>query len=757
LHATTVDTTPEQKVMDVVAWFNKKSDWLLVLDGVDIDHDSQYSTVAGYIPRTDAGSILLTSINAALAGSARLGSPHPLALDPPSLQEAVEMLVHYSQIPNATPSATYTDLCRALTCLPLAIHSAASYIKETQLPVAEFLRKQQRSPFVGRSHLEPFHVVFDRLDTEFPQAASLIRILAFWGQGAGGGVPHLLLWWGVRSLHKKHLETLIAREERRPVDLDVSISQCLRLGLIERGLETGVEGLMEESGVDTLRLHPIAKAVCVARMKDAKELERWCKLATDIFCNSFEHLDSRRRRRPSQDSLDGETTHNVEFLLPDYARYLTHGTQIIDCIRRYKLHSSERLLEVHSRIQKLTHPDEVSTNLQRISMFVTNGSSSTSGPDLDSPTTPGVSSGFFRVESPVHVRRHSIDREVQEARERQLKENARKLEFTLRYDPPKGPKSWVQRGGTGSRRGGRGRSATMDDWSRSPTPGTGRGVRANTGFLGSAELGSSRGRSPTPVPLQTIPPHYDPYPSRGAGPWLGRYHHQPVHHQHSSSAPAWSGFPLGAASPAYTPAYPFISPPVMYTPMPGPPYPVTPGTEISNPMLPRPRPFTPGFHATRDVTQSPVLRPVLDVYRSPSIAPSEAYSEPIIRSRSHSPGGVFAMEGFEEKRRSIPVLNSPWAPPPPNSPPQYGLGIELAGVGGAEGYLQPRPITSPRARSVGSSGLRRSSVPVNEHVEDGGTEMSRSRSEPGAPPALAVRAVMGGLWMEGMPEKEKEE
>ncbi|KAA8913476.1 P-loop containing nucleoside triphosphate hydrolase protein, partial [Sphaerosporella brunnea] len=385
LPETTVTTTPEQTVMDVVAWFNKKSDWLLVLDGVDIDHDSQYSTIAGYMPRTDAGSIIMTSINPALAGSARLGSPYPLALDPPSLDEAVAMLAHYSQIPSATPSAEYTDLCRALTCLPLAIHAAASYIKETQSPVADFLKKYQRGPFVERRYLEPFHVVFDRLETGFPQAAALIKLLSFWGRGAGGGVPHLMLWWGVRPLHRSQLVKLIAREaNRRPADLDVSISQCLRLGIMERGLETGVEGLGGDSGIDTLRLHPIAKAVCVARMKENKELEKWCNLATDVFCNSFEYLDSRRRRS----SLDDDPIRkgqDVEFLLSDYARYLTHGIQIMDSIRRYKLPSSERLMEVHSRVQKLTNPDDVSAKVERVSMFLTSGSSSTSGPDLDSP------------------------------------------------------------------------------------------------------------------------------------------------------------------------------------------------------------------------------------------------------------------------------------------------------------------------------------------------------------------------------------
>lgn len=418
-------------------------------------------------------------------------------------------------------------------------------------------------------------------------------------------------------------------------------------------------------------------------------------------------------------------------------------------------------MEVHSRVQKLTNPDDVSAKVERVSMFLTSGSSSTSGPDLDSPTTPLPD--FFRVESPVEVRRHSIDREVQEERERILKENVSKLEFTLRYEPPKGPKSWVQRGRSGSGRGGPGRSSTMDSWRGSPKVGTGRGVRSNTGFSGvgdgTAELGVSRGRSPTPVPRQTVPyiglpQHYDPYVSRGAGPWLGRHHHQPVHHQQSSSAPAWYGIPPGAPSPAYTPAYPFLSPSAPYTLMPGPPYPVTPGYEIANPI--RPRPFTPGFQATRDVTQSPVLRPVLDVYRSPSIAPSEACSEPIVRSRSHSPGVMFAMEGFDD-RRSIPLVNSPWPPPPSTPPPRHGLGIEFSG---SPGFLQPKINSDSRSRSTSAvpSGLRRSSVPASEHGDEssngGGAEMSRSRSEPGAPPQLATMALRAGLWMDG---KEKEE
>ncbi|KAF8243164.1 hypothetical protein K440DRAFT_614045 [Wilcoxina mikolae CBS 423.85] len=761
---TTAGDTTQKRLNDVITWFSHNSDWLLVLDGVDIDQDSQTSTIAKYIPSTASGSVILTSINATLAGSARLGSPHLLALDPPSLDEAVSMLDHYSHIPNGTPSAAYTDLCRALTCLPLAIHAAASYIKDKQLPVSEYLRKHQKHPFVEPNHLPPFHVVFDRFETAYSQAAGLIRVLSFWGQGEGGGVPVELIWWGVRALSHRERSSLVAKEGvRRGADVDVSIGQCLRFAIVERGLEIGVDGV---SGVDTLRLHPIARAVCVMRMRSADQLGKWCDLAVEVFCNSFEHLEARRREHtPSE---EGKRADGIEFLVSDYARYLTHGTYIQDCIRRYKLGTSQRLVSVLSQIQRLAHPEAVEEGKERISMFIRSGSgSTTSGPEADTPVDDEVEMWFPVMESPVSERRHSIDREHQleiAERERQVKENVNNMEFQFRYEPPKGPRKGTGRS-SGSRRG-RGRSATTDfgnpQFNRF---GSGRG-RTSTGFstntanTSSPYIGRDRGRSPTPVPVAYPPPpppgsHYNPYNTRGAGPYLGRYHHQELH-QYPSSAPALIGRIPGLPSPAYTPAYPFRPPQIMM-----PPYPISPSAELQDPL--NTRPFTPGFRATRDVTNSPVLRSIAGVYNRPSsTTPSEAWSEPITRSRSQSP--IFAMDGVGTPapgRRTVPGVfarPSPYSPPPI---PAHGLGIDIPGGvslngggnggGGGTGFLQPGSRVRPRSTSA----LRRSSVPAHEIVEGASEEMSRTRSEPGVP--QAARAVRAELWQDGVAEKEKED
>jgi len=706
---TSSEGTPRAAVSDVVAWFGRNAGWLLVLDGVDIDSDSQCSTVAQYLPHNTSGSIILTSINPTLTGSARLRSPELLALDPPSLEEAVQMLAHYSHTPNAAPTAAYTDICRALTCLPLAIHSAASYIKEKQLPVADYLRKHQRRPFAEREYLGPFHVVFDRLESRYPQAAGLINILSFWGQGGGGGVPFDLIWWGARVLERQELSKVIARDgTRRNADLDVGIGQCLRFAVMERGLE--MDGNV---GVDTMRLHPIVKQVAVARMTTSRTLEKWCNLAVDVFCNSFEHLEARLQRRSSSE----EKGTALEFLTSDYARYLTHATHIADCIRRYKLEPSERLAEAQARLQKLT---STKRSGEGVSMFARTDSGSTSGPELD---TPLDDRGFFGIgsESPESLSRPAehdpIRQEETKALERRFNENARNLEFEFRYEPPKAPKNWQPSGG---RRRRPGRSATAESYNHAPDSALGRGGRSYTGLSG-MERGRSRGRSPTPVPPHPFPrfaPHYDPYGARGAGPYLGRYHHSGAHYQHSSSAPAQFLAP-DFPSPSYTPAYPYYSPPPpssSFTPM--------LAYEYADPN--RPRPFTRGFTPSHDITRSPVLRSVADVYmhRAASVAPSEACSEPIIRARSESPGGMFNMD--LEGRMNSPTAHSPY-PPPPHPPQGFGLGIGIdTGDGGFLNPHRPRPASATRG-----SGLRRSSLPRCE--PGGGEAMERSRSEPGAP------------------------
>ncbi|KAI5813225.1 hypothetical protein BZA77DRAFT_322065 [Pyronema omphalodes] len=727
----------DQKVDDVIAWFGANKKWLLVLDGVNIDSDSQYGTVAKYLPSTASGSIIITSINATLAGSARLGSPHNLPLDPPSLDHAVKMLAHYSQISNDTSnSAAYTELCRALTCLPLAIHAAGSYIKDTQLPtVAAYLRKHQRHLLIYKDpHLLPFHFVFDRIDVKYPQASGLLSVLSFWGQGEGGGVPAEMIWWGVRALDRHNRRFLVARDAfGRAVDVDMSIAQCLRFSVIEREPETGTDGVV---GVDTLRLHPIVKEICFVRMKDRKALQQWCTLATTVFCNSFEYLSA--RRRPPSASEEGTMVPGVEFLTSDFARYLTHGTHIQDCIRRYKLEHCEQLTLTLLRIQTLAHP-ETEIKKDRISMFVRTGSGSST---TDTPSEATDSDEWHRLpmlESPVAAERPNIDiyeqmehqrSEFAEAerqrinQENRIKELAqRQLEFEFRYPPPS--RSRRMRSLDRSDRKGRARSYTADFFQ--PPPGPGRG-RASTGSAAeplsnsnpsTPRQGRSRKRSPTPAPYNPEifqqAPHHNPYSGRASGPYTGLYHHHDDQ-QHSSSAPAQIGRIPGLPSPAYTPAYPFI---------PG----FAPRFAIaelnpSNGEMQDPRFFTPGAWPVGDASYSPEF-PSAYTHRPPSATPSEAWSEPITRSRSASPYNIFPMENMTPRvsHTRIPSIASPY-PPPPDQTLLQGLGIEI----GSPGYLQPGRRPGDRSRS--GSRLRRSSVPAYSPDEDG-AEMSRSRSEPG--------------------------
>lgn len=709
------DDMVEPCIRKVIAWFTNNSDWLLVLDGVDIDSDSQYNTVARYLPPTASGSILFTSINAGLGRSARLGSPHLLVLDPPSLDEAVKMLAHYSNIPNTAPSAAYTDLCRALTCNPLAIHAAASYIKEKQLPVAEYLRKHQRQPFVERHYLRPFHVVFERLEPTYPQAAGLIKVLSFWGQGQGGGVPVPMLLWGIKSLERHERKALLAREGiRRGVDVDVSIGHCLRFSIIERALEAGpLEGELE---ADTLRLHPVAKEVCMVRMKEAKELGKWCDLAIEVFCNSFENLEARRGKEFSFE--DGKKLDTVEFLISDYARYLTHGTHVSDCIRRYKLDPSDRLAQILSRIQQLAHPETTEeTTKERISMLIR--ASTDGGSSVNETDTPGedIEMWIAPANPLISAPEPPIDHEGQTGEKQHLGPSPQQRPFEFLYPPPTGPRVpvYTNRGGA---RGRRGRSSTANLES-SLWPGPNRRWTA-VGFPGGA-TGTApspwRDRRRSPNPGAFAPPafnplaHYDAYAGRGAGPYIPNYTSSHSYTQnHSSLAAAHS-------SPALSSPFVFTTSPP-FTPMP--PYPITPTNEVESISA---RPFTPGFRLPRDVSRSPVLGPVSGVYmRRP---PLEVRSEPTSRA-SPIMGGVSLAS-------SSPI-------PLANTQPVNCLGIDYAG-----GVSLPNSGTylSPRHNPQSINNWRRVSVPPNQHL-DGGSDMCRSRSEPAA--SQAATAIMHELW-----------
>ncbi|KAI5806088.1 hypothetical protein EDC01DRAFT_638617 [Geopyxis carbonaria] len=466
----------------VLSWFESHDEWLLVLDGVDVTSNDQIDDISKYVPTNTRGCVIITTVNESLAGAARLGSPELLRLERIPFQDATAMLFHYGHIENPTERdrAAAVELLQELALLPLMIHSAGSYIKSKKIPVAEYLKKYKKRPFVDQGILdvEPFHVIFGQIEEKYHEANNLLRILCFYEQE----IPTDMLLWGVKHLPAEIQRSFMAKEDGR-YDFNNTIGQLLAHSLIERtpGLEDSDSNSQqsEKIPVDTLRLHSVAQDVCISRMRSQSkdDFKRCLSMALDIFCKSFDTLQGRRK--------DGE------FLVSDYKRYVVHGNHLLEHGQKYKV-NTERLEAALVILKELANGDGKISGGRR-SMFRSGSMTDSSG--LETPTSPSP-----RVLSWNHPTTHSpgngdevssqtpsqrADTEKWIAAVKRLQTNEKPFEF--RYTPPKGPRNPRGRGGRGMPR-----SSTGIEYGRPPV---------TTSHVYTEEI--SRGGYSSPRPSET--------------------------------------------------------------------------------------------------------------------------------------------------------------------------------------------------------------------------------------------------------------
>ncbi|KAG0127751.1 hypothetical protein HOY82DRAFT_567417 [Tuber indicum] len=343
----------------VMGWFQKHEDWLLVLDGANAETDGEVDLLAEYIPKSKAGSIILTTLNSSFAGSARLGAPEKLELEPVTDDEAIRMLLHYAQIknPSDTELLAARQLVQHLGHIPLTIHSAGSYIKGKKVSISDYLRKYEKRPFVDREDLEPFHIIFDRLEEHsdrYQEARNLLCLLAFMHRE----IPVRMLKPGMRELPPS--VKLMAKDRGRR-DLNNTIGHLLAYSLVDRC------GQQDENiQVDTLVLHSVVQDVCISRMRKS-DVRKWLQFAIKMFCGSFRFMEACKRS-------------DARFLVSDYRRYEVHGLRLLQHAKKREVDTQD-LVMVLDDLKTAINDDQAGA---RCSMF-RSGSTSDSAPETSSP------------------------------------------------------------------------------------------------------------------------------------------------------------------------------------------------------------------------------------------------------------------------------------------------------------------------------------------------------------------------------------
>ncbi|RPA77438.1 hypothetical protein BJ508DRAFT_228758 [Ascobolus immersus RN42] len=317
----------ESFVKLVLRWFERHTNWLLIFDGVDVETDAEISSFARFVPFGGRdSSILFTSVNSNIVGTARLGSPDGLELKRLNDVDAVELLFRYSHIkhPNHSEKFTARELVKRLHYLPLSIHSAGSFIREKRITISKYFDLYRHQPLVGG--LVSFHMIIDQLRVRHEEATRLLMMLSFVNADQ---IPVDMIKWGIMGFERLE-ENFFAKDEDygEARSLDNTISHLLRYSLVDRVTVTHTEN-GRRWRVDTLFLHRVVQDVCRDRMKSAAtetdeardDRRDWVLLTALIYNRSYEYMEARR--------------HDREILVSDLNTYQVHGQQVLKYCEQY--------------------------------------------------------------------------------------------------------------------------------------------------------------------------------------------------------------------------------------------------------------------------------------------------------------------------------------------------------------------------------------------------------------------------------------
>jgi tetratricopeptide (TPR) repeat protein len=241
-------------VIDALRTGVPHDNWLLVFDNAEDPR-----TVREYFPQGGRGRVLVTSRNAQWANVAR-----SLEVDVFTREESKELLRRRG------PELSDDDadgLAEALGDLPLAIEQAATWLAETGMSAAEYLRlfNEKRSELLGTDPpvdyqlpvTAAWNVSLDRLTRNSPAALRLLQVCAFF---APEPISRQLFVRGRTAVIAPDLDAAL----RDPIKLNQAIREINKYALARIDHRT-----------NSIQMHRLVQAVLVERMKpDERETMR---------------------------------------------------------------------------------------------------------------------------------------------------------------------------------------------------------------------------------------------------------------------------------------------------------------------------------------------------------------------------------------------------------------------------------------------------------------------------------------------------
>jgi len=201
LRSTTPEKNQEEILQDVKLWLEGagSKDWILLLDNADnvVDFESNSSEISKFLPQGAKGSIILTTRSLAVA---EREDCNVIEVGKVSDAEARELFSRELKIPGHLQigdEQAVGNLIDFLSHLPLAITGAAAFMLETSTSPSDYwsliqesdkqakrllsseFRVLAREADMTESILSTFFITFDRISTQAPMAADILRLIAF--------------------------------------------------------------------------------------------------------------------------------------------------------------------------------------------------------------------------------------------------------------------------------------------------------------------------------------------------------------------------------------------------------------------------------------------------------------------------------------------------------------------------------------------------------------------------------------------------
>ena len=386
------EETGRQFVDVVKDWFESRNEWLIVLDGVNIEKDEEFDKLRRFIPNSRDSSLIYVSRAKRLESLERLLRPQAIKVNPLRDDDARKLLLKSIPIlhPREAQIRSATELVRKVGGLPLAINAISYRIAYTHEPLEKYtIRSYSEDQKIGGR----YHEIMDDLQKRgHMEAFNLVNILCFFGPHIPVEMVHL----GQKTLRNVGVDVK-SSDNGEKSDINTTFGILMRYGLVERNepddkdsISSSHSSMTDPEPIDMLKMHMVIQKFCCDRLNKSSLLPTWLTYAIRLFCFSFAEADKIIKSRPEHGRVS------------DYREYLVHGERLRSHTFEYesktqllgelRMALDPSLLLIKEEIQG-REPGSSQESVARadfqISVFDRTSSSSSSGLSASGVKTPG--------------------------------------------------------------------------------------------------------------------------------------------------------------------------------------------------------------------------------------------------------------------------------------------------------------------------------------------------------------------------------